>query len=157
MQTVLGESLLRQRRELNAMRLFIKIGNEEEITNLIIRLNTEGEDTSQLYELGINSEGVELEDIGGFYSDVTIELKKEKGQRIDHVTLKDTGDFYMSEEVKATELGFEFEADPIKDDTNLFDEWGEEVLGLIPENLQIVIHKMINRYIEETLRIIYGE
>jgi len=156
MDTILGESLLRQKRELNAVRLFIKIGNEPEINDLIIRLNTEGETSSQLFELGIDSRGVELEDIGGNYSPVTIEIKLSKGQKVDNITLRDTGKYYDSHKVFANSVGFIFDSDPIKDDTNLFDEWGPDILGLFPPNLQLVIIRMINKYIIETLNIIRG-
>ena len=35
--------------------------------------------------------------------------------------------------------GFIIEADPVKDDSNLFDDFGENILGLVPENIEIII------------------
>lgn len=157
LNTRLGESLIRQRNQLSAVRFFIKIGNEHEINDLIIRLNTEGETTSQLFELGIDSRGVELEDIGGNYSPVTIQIKLSKGQKVDNITLKDTGKYYDSHTVSAQSVGFVFESDPFKDDNNLFEEWGEDILGLFDPNLQAVINRMIAKYIRETFKIILGE
>ena len=55
---------------------------------LIIDLNTE----EQLYSQGVDSKGVQL----GEYSIYTKGLKQNKGQRTDHITLKDTGEFYKS-------------------------------------------------------------
>ena len=71
--------------ERNAFKIVFRT---DEIKNKIIYLNT----IEQLYEQGIDSEGLELYP---FYSESTIIYKKEKGQRFDHVTLNDTG-FFMS-------------------------------------------------------------
>ena len=102
------------------------------------------------------SKGVKLEDIGGEYSPFTVERKLEKGQPIDRITLKDTGGFYRSWDVKAESIGWVFTVDPLKDDTNLFDEWGKDIVGLFPKNLQIVIRVLLNRYRQETLKILTG-
>ena len=71
------------------------------------------------------------------------------------VTLKDTGDFYLSFSVIPFKGGFEITANPIKDDTNLFEEWGKEILGLNQVNLQIIINfyaKTISEKINQKLR-----
>jgi hypothetical protein len=154
LNTRLGESLKRQKALLDPVRLFISIGNEEDVIDLIIVLNTEGMATSQLYELGIDSKGVALEDIGGEYSAFTIAEKIRKGQPIDRITLKDSGEFYDSFEVVADSVGFNFIVDPLKGDNNLFEDWGQDIVGLFPPNLKIVINKMLQRYIQETKRII---
>jgi hypothetical protein len=62
---------------------------DPEFTDLIIKLNTEGEQTSQLI-YGVDSKGKQLDEVGGEYSPYTVMIKKEKGQITDHVTLKDT-------------------------------------------------------------------
>ena len=151
LKTKLGQTLKRTRK-LSAQKLFIRIGNEEDIIELIIRFNTEGEPTSQLFELGVDSNGTDL----GEYTPFTIEQKLAKGQPIDRITLKDDGGFYKSWRVKATQEGWEFSVDPIKDDTNLIEEWGEDIVGLFPPNLKRVIRILLNRYRQETLRIIQG-
>jgi len=110
---------------------------DAEFQRFIIDLNTE----EQLFEKGIDSLGASL----GDYAATTIEGtssfegKKDKGQRFDHITLKDTGEFYKSFAIKVQNGGFLITADPNKDDTNLFDDFGKEVVGLTDENLQIVI------------------
>jgi len=122
-----------------------EIANTTEFSQLVIRLNTEGEPTSQLYELGVDSQNRELKDIAGNpntssgYSPFTISEKERKGQRTDHITLKDTGEFYLSFTVKPFKGGFSIDANPIKDEDNLFDIWGSEIVGLNEENLQIII------------------
>ena len=69
---------------------------DPEFTDLIIRLNTEGEQTSQILFMVLTAKVKQLDEIGGEYSPYTVMLKKEKGQITDHVTLKDTGEFYRS-------------------------------------------------------------
>ena len=76
---------------------------DREVQDEIIRLNTE----DQLYEEGIDSQGRSL----GEYTPYTIEIKKSKGQRVDHITLKDTGAFYASFKVRATKTDLIIEAD----------------------------------------------
>jgi len=117
-----------------------EIASTQKFKTLVIRLNTEGETTSQLYEEGEDSTGRKLEDIGGGYSPFTIEEKTRKGQPTDRVTLKDTGAFYLSFQVIPFKGGFRIIADPRKDDTNLFREWGKDIVGLNDENTQIVIN-----------------
>jgi hypothetical protein len=122
--------------ELDVDQIAFDIAQTNNFKRLVIQLNTEGKPTSQLFELGEDSEGRDL----GEYSPFTKELKKLKGQRIDHITLKDTGDFYASFIVRPFKGGFTIDADPIKDDTNLFREYGEDILGLNDDNLQIIIN-----------------
>ena len=87
---------------------------DEGIKNFIIELNQE-----QLFEEGETSTGQSL----GPYSQFTVKLKKLKGQRVDHVTLKDTGEFYKTFDVIVALDGsfFQIVADGDKDDKNLFD------------------------------------
>lgn len=103
----------------------------------IISLNTE----DQLYEKGIRSDGVQI----GEYSPATIEGikgkfagKKEKGQRYDHITLSDTGEFYKSFKIKNNEDEIVITADDNKDGKSLTREFGKEIIGLTNENLQTV-------------------
>ena len=120
------------------------IAQTNEHKRLVISLNTEGKPTSQLYELGENSLGQRLKGKkilkDGEYTPFTKSIKQEKGQRFDHPTLKDSGAFYASFIVKPYKGGFEIDADPVKDETNLFDELGKDILGLNDENLQIIIN-----------------
>jgi hypothetical protein len=76
--------------------------------------------------------------------------KRKKGQPTDRVTLKDTGDFYSSFQVLPFKGGFIIDADPIKEDTNLFDRYGEDILGLNDENLQLIIKFYLDAFQFET-------
>lgn len=123
---------------------------DKDFKNLIIKLNTE----EQLFKKGINSQGISLEAIGGGYSAYTIFLKEQKGQPIDKVTLKDTGEFYKSFDVILTGTDFKITADTIKGDKDLLREWGEDILGITDDNLNVLIDeakKIIIPVIKEQL------
>ena len=108
-------------------RAFKLVFNTSEIKKKIIYLNT----IEQLFEKGEDSDGLELYP---FYAQKTILYKKEKGQRYDHVTLNDTGAFYRSFEVIVSDEYFLINADPKKGDNDLFNIYGEDVLGLTEES-----------------------
>ena len=63
----------------------------------------------QLYEQGINRLGVNIMDYAP-YSPLTIEIKKEKGQPYNRVTLRDEGDFEQSFYVEADTQQFTIKA-----------------------------------------------
>ena len=138
----------------NAMKLLddTKILNiilsDKDLQAFIIDLNTD----KQLFKKGVDSLGVTL----GQYAGTTIEGvegkflgKKEKGQPFAFITLKDTGDFYKTWEFKVNNGGFILTADPKKEDGNLFDDFGEKVVGLTKDHLQIVIDIIREKIITE--------
>lgn len=113
---------------------------------LIIDLNTE----EQLYNQGIDSKGRSL----GDYSIYTRGLKQNKGQRYDHITLKDTGEFYRSFSIRLEGSSFRIVADGQKEDTNLFKEYGIDILGLTEDSISVVITAaipIIQKYIKSNL------
>ena len=122
-----------------------EIINRKEFKELIISLNTEG----QLFEKGVDSLNVSL----GNYALTTIEGtasflgKKDKGQRFDHITLKDTGEFYESWTVRAEGNSIIIDANPNKDGDNLFTEYGEDILGLTEDSLQILREKLLEELV----------
>ncbi len=103
--------------------------NMDNIKELIIELQQE-----RLYERGTDSEGASL----GSYSDYTVEIKREKGQRYDHITLRDTGEFYESFTVTVVKDGVVLDANPNKGQTNLFNDYGIDILGLDDFSFNIV-------------------
>jgi hypothetical protein len=125
---------------LNPVELLYELFMEDEFRDLIIRLNTEGEQTSQLI-YGIDSKGKQLDDIGGEYSPYTVMLKKDKGQITDHVTLKDTGEFYHSFRLYwlENEGAIHITADTMKDGgDDLITRWGQDIIGLDEQNLGVL-------------------
>ena len=122
-------------------RVLFNVWSNPRVQNFIIELNTEGQPTSQLFEKGEDSLGVSL----GEYSPFTVQLKVNKGQRIDHITLKDTGEFYESFDITPFRNGFLITANPIKDQDNLFVEYGEDIVGLSDQNKIILCESQIFR------------
>lgn len=104
---------------------------------------------------GKNSFDVKLSDIGGGYSDLTLQLNPNK-QR-DRVNLLDTSEFYASITATVDTSLLQIDADPIKtddngNDTNLFDRWGKDIIGLNEENLQQLIEVIKDKLIIEILK-----
>lgn len=114
----------------------------------IVQLNT----IDQLFDKGIDSLNKSL----GKYTSFTIELKKAKGQKTSNITLKDTGDFYRSFKVEATKDSIKINANPIKEDNNLFDDFGAEIVGLTTQNRMRVSEMILNNiiiYVKKQLQI----
>lgn len=111
--------------------------------HLIIEMNT----IDQLYDKGIDSKGRTLKSIGGDYSFVTKDIKSFLNQPFDRVTLKDTGEFYESFNVRVTSTDFTIQADTMKDEDNLTDRWGDDIIGLTEESLNKLRDFAQERYI----------
>lgn len=129
--------------------LLNEVLSRSEIKEFIIQMNQD-----QLFDKGINSNGVLLGEIGGEYALSTIvgnpgkwKGKIELGLPSQWVTLYNTGEFYDSMQVRMGKDEFEIVGDPIKDGVSLFRRWGKEVLGLTDENLQILIERIKNEII----------
>lgn len=99
----------------------------------------------QLFEQGEDGQGFSL----GDYAPFTIEIKKSKNQRFDHITLKDTGDFYRSYKLSAKGL---ITADPQKDDTNLVREFGADILTLSDEGMDVQIENYLLEDVQDFVR-----
>lgn len=97
----------------------------------VLDLNRE----SQLFDLG---EDANSREIRPRYTPYTIQIKRLKGQPIDRVTLKDTGDFYRSFDIVYTADAFEILALDSKTQ-KIVAKYGYEVLGLSDDSLQFVI------------------
>ena len=84
----------------------------------------------------MEDEGIDSDDNSlGEYSLRTIAEKIEKGDRHDHVTLKDTGAFYDSFRIEVDKNGFNIIADDVAFyDRPLTEVYGLEILGLTKEN-----------------------
>lgn len=114
---------------------------DEGFKQLIINLNRK----NQLFEKGIDSSGrvlrSEFARFGNVYATSTIIIKEQKNQPTDRVTLKDSGDFYSSFKVELTNNSdLLITANTLKTDNDLLKVWGDDILGLTDESLQIVIN-----------------
>ena len=110
-------------RAANEEKLFREIMSDGRLKNFIIERNQD-----QLYEHGIDSKGQQLGYPG--YSRTTIEIKKKKGQRYDHVTLKDSGRFYNSFRIVVLSDAIEIRVTDLSGNDSLLRRYGEDILGL---------------------------
>lgn len=118
----------------------------------IIDMNAE----QQLFEQGINALGVHIADYAP-YSPITIEIKRQKGQPTNRVTLRDEGDFHSSFYVVAGDEQFEIKAGDWKTE-KLMQLYGDEILGLTNENIQDLITDIMKpALLTEAKLIIYGK
>lgn len=110
----------------------------------------------QLYEQGINRLGVNIMDYAP-YSPLTIEIKKEKGQPYNRVTLRDEGYFEQSFYVEADTQQFTIKAADWKTE-DLIQRYGRQILGLTEENKIILIWAYIYPELKaKTKEYIYGK
>ena len=115
-------------RKLTAQDLFLRVMSKDAAQKEAVRLNV-----SQMKDKYINSEGVQLSDIGGDYSPYT--MSKGKKSAPGNVDLHDTGKFHDSGRVEnVTKTGFDIVFDSIKDGVDLKIEWGPEIEGLTVES-----------------------
>jgi hypothetical protein len=126
----------------------------EEIQNYITDVITE-----RLYNKGLTGSNQTLRtDMARnqnkkFYSINTTKIKKGKGQKTNNVTLKDTGDFHKSFDVKVSDDGFEIIADMWKDDKPISDnfrrmyryefEFENDITSLQPKELWKLLNKIV--------------
>jgi len=128
---------------LNASNIvFQVIGKDKQIQEDILDLNRIG----QLYKKGEDANGGDLNKMtqSGFgYSQFTIEKKRKKNQPTGHVTLFDTGKFYKSFRLIIQPNYMDIVAQPNKGDSNLFDDFGNDIVGLSEESLDILRAKLL--------------
>lgn len=107
--------------------------------NILIDMNAQ----DQLYAKGVNRLGVRIDEYQP-YRPLTIQVKIEKRQPYDRVTLKDTGEFYDSFYVETAEDRFYIKASDEK--TNwLIKKYGSEIFGLTNDSLA----EFINDYVKD--------
>ena len=112
--------------------------------------------TDQLFNKGVDSKNKAL----GVYAPSTINSKNERGVPVPsdfHITLFDTGEFYSTFVIIPGKDFFEIDANPIREDSNLFEDFGEDILGLNDENLQVLIDffkETIQLRVREQLRLL---
>ena len=121
----------------------------EENQRFIINLNAE----SQLFFQGENADG-KLIDSYRPYRPRTIQIKSQKGQPTNRVTLKDTGAFHRSFFLVIGTDTFEIKANDIKTQA-LITKYGN-VIGLTDENMDMFARMFIAPKIQGELKKIAG-
>lgn len=113
----------------------------------IIDLNIE----DQLFQKGIGSDG---QAITPGYSPLTISIKRQKGQPTDRVTLRDTGEFHRSFEIRYGNDAFAFAATDPKTQ-KLEKKYGSEIFGLTDQSLDEAIETVKPDINEKSKKIIF--
>lgn len=106
----------------------------------------------QLRERGVD----ENDEIIGFYSIATEILSGGDKHAGDPYTLYDTGEFYSSMFITVLRDSFIINADAQKDDDNLFEKYGEGIIGLTDDNLQKVIEELKTKYINYARNVLFN-
>lgn len=108
----------------------------------------------QLYNEGVDEFG----QIIGTYSRYTEILNPEKQEGTPY-TLYDTGEFYNSLLITVLDDGIEINGDGLKVDefgqtTDLFEEYGYEIMGLTDESKEKLAQELVGRFITEYRRLL---
>jgi len=152
MQTKLGELLLKSR-GLIFSDVWREVFRDEQFqTEILDWIRWE-----QLFADGVD----ELGQIIGTYSAYTAMLNPEKAVGTPY-TLYDTGAFYTSMVMTILDDAIEIDADPIKVDefgqtTDLFNEYGDGIIGLTDENKTRLANELVQRFQIEAARILQGD
>lgn len=135
--------------KVNVTSVLVKILKQAKTKKYITYLNTK----VQLFDYGEDARGVQLAAVGGGYAPSTIRIKSRKGQPTNRVTLKDTGDFYKSFDVQVKpNADFSITSDSIKNGVDLHKRWGENIEGLQPENVVLVMDYLETEFYKNVFR-----
>lgn len=149
MQTEIG-AVLNKLRTLRTESIWHKVFQDKTLSNMILEMIRQ----DQLFKQGIDEDG----DIIGLYSEWTEMLNPDK-QAGTPYTLFDTGAFYESMRIVVLNDSFVVEAQPIKIDedgkqTNLFEKYGEGIVGLTDENKEKLAIEIKKRFIDEVNKLL---
>lgn len=115
--------------------------DNETIKQLIVFLNTD----DQLGKEHVDSLGNSLFNV--FTNRTYYSQNDPKGRGGQPYTLNDTGAFWDSFTVAVQQGRITIDANPFKDGDNLFDAYGNEIVGLNDENLQTLINEALEQFI----------
>ena len=121
---------------------------EEILNHWYIILDMVSED--QLYEQGINGRGVEIKSYMP-YAQRTIRNKIKKGQPINRVTLRDTGELRDSLRLESDGEGFYITSTDDKA-PYLLKKYGKTIFRLTDENLKVLLDKYIRPELQAKLK-----
>jgi len=143
------EDAIKKARSIDPEEVFRLVFDREDVKQKIIDLNT----GDQLFDKGIDSEGVELRSIDprGGYSRRTIEEKQRKNLPTDRITLFDEGVFYKSFRVDVQRGLAIISANIARIGEENFDRFGRKMVGLTDESLAILI-QFILPFVQEEFR-----
>lgn len=115
----------------------------------IVEMNTE----DQLYDRGVGGSG---KPVVPAYRPFTIEVKRIKGQVVDRVTLRDTGDFHEAYSLFFQDVRFAIVNDDPKA-RDLEEKYTGDIFGLTDDNLQEVRELICDPFLEMIRNKIFDE
>lgn len=125
METKIGE-VLRRGQMLSDALAWLQIFDQKTNRQIIDWIQQE-----QLFKHGVDEDG----NVIGYYSFTTSLINPEKAFNTPY-TFYDTGEFFRSMYVVALRDSIVIEADGQKDDENLFEKYGEGIIGLTEEHME---------------------
>lgn len=134
--------------------IWLNVFAKPQIRNFIIVTLLQEE---QLFTKGIDGTGRPLTNADNgrtTYSKMTEILSNGRKKEGEHYTLLDSGDFYKSMVVILGTNFFEIDADPIKDNDNLFTKFGEDIIDLTDESRTKLAERLRVEYKSEVERIL---
>lgn len=149
MQTQIG-AVLTKFRKIRTQDIWHKVFIDKTLSTIVLEMIKQ----DQLFKQGIDEDG----DIIGLYSEWTEMLNPDKVAGTPY-TLFDTGAFYESMKIVVLNDSFVVEAQPIKIDedgkkTNLFEKYGEGIIGLTDENKEKLAIEIKQRFINEVNKLL---
>lgn len=141
------EQQARKMSRLDHRKIWLRAANVESVKRLVKVLN---QNQLRKSKDSLNKPLYSVYNESGVYSITTQLLSRGKKKAGTPYTLEDTGHFYDSIVVSVTIDSIRIDADPIKTDTNLFEEYGKEIIGLTDENLQTVTQIILLNFQKET-------
>ena len=123
-------------------RIFKLALDNKVIKDLIIFLNTD----DQMGKDHTDALGQKL--FNSLTDRTTYSLFDPKGRGGQEYTLNDTGEFWDSFTVTVQQGRIDIDANPNKDDDNLFNIYGTDIVGLTKENLDILIREALEQFIK---------
>lgn len=113
--------------------IFRLVLDNKTVKDLIVFMNT----ADQLGRKHVDSQGEAL--FNNLTDRTTYSLFDKKGRGGKPYQLKDTGDFWRSFKAEIGNGEIIIKSDPLKDGTDLFEVFGEDIEGLTDENLERLI------------------
>lgn len=134
------EMLLKRFISLNEDKLWREFFNNKQNQKYIIEELIQNDQLQK----GIDGTGERITDNEGndSYSFLTEWITRGRKQEGDPYTLKDTGEFYDSMVINVSNNEIEIDADPIKTDANLFEKYGDDIIGLTDQSKEKLIEKL---------------
>lgn len=137
LQTPIGEIMRKAKLLSDAVAWFDAMDSREKAE--IIRLIQ----IEQLQKEGVDAKG----EVIGYYSQMTEILSGGRKKFNEHYTLDDTGAFFRSMYVVVLSDSILIEGDGDKGEENLFQKYGEDIIGLTTESLEKVQDDLREKYI----------